>query len=287
MRVLIFGGDGMLGHQLLRQLARKHETRATLRRPLGEYSTNLFSSANAVGGVDVRDADAVREALLVFRPDAVVNAAGIVKQRDDAEAEAASQEVNASFPQRLAGFCRETGAYLVHFSTDCVFSGRKGAYTEADSPDPVDLYGRSKLLGEVAGEGCLTLRTSMIGPELSRESGLLEWFLAQKGSVQGYRKAVFSGLTTLEQARVIERILAHQPRISGLFHLSAEPISKLDLLLMIKRRFGLNVEIVPDDRVVIDRSLDSKRFRDATGYRPPSWEQMVGELAGAKRGGNR
>lgn len=279
MRILIIGGDGMLGHQLLRHLGAQHEVRATLRRPLDEYPAGLFSPANAVGGIDVRDAMAVRGVLTSFRPDAVVNAAGIIKQRDEANAAIASIEVNALFPHRLAALCRAAGAYLVHYSTDCVFSGSKCAYTESDAPDPVDLYGRSKLLGEPTGEGCLTLRTSMIGPELSRKTGLLEWFLAQKGSVPGYRRAVFSGLTTLEHARIVERVLERPPRISGLYHVSGEAIAKYDLLRMIARHFALATEVLPDDAVVIDRSLDSSRFRAAFGYRPPSWEEMIAELA--------
>ena len=227
----------------------------------------------------MRDASAVRGALAGFRPDAVVNAAGIVKQRNDAAAAAENHEINAAFPQRLAGYCSEAGAYLVHFSTDCVFSGRKGRYTESDVPDPVDLYGRSKLQGEVSGRGCITLRTSMIGPELSRKSGLLEWFLAQNGRAPGFRRAVFSGLTTPEQARVVERILGQNPRQSGLYHLSGDAINKFELLQLIARRFGLATLVEPDDALVIDRSLDSTRFRIDFGYQPPSWDEMVTELA--------
>ena len=284
MRVLVFGGDGMLGHQVQRRLAARHEVRATLRRPLREYPESASFGAAAVGGVDVRDEQSVRAALDAFRPQAVVNAAGIVKQRDDANAAVASIEVNALFPHRLAALCREAGAYLIHYSTDCVFSGGKGGYAESDAPDPADLYGRSKLLGELAGAGCLTLRTSMIGPELSRKSGLLEWFLSQKGSAPGYRRAVFSGLTTLEHARVIERVLERPSRISGLYHLSGAAIAKYDLLRMIARHFGLATEVLPDGAVVIDRSLDSSRFRATFGYQPPSWEEMISELARAGTG---
>jgi dTDP-4-dehydrorhamnose reductase len=279
VRVLIFGGDGMLGHQLLRHLSARHEVRVTLRRPLDEYGGGMFSAVNAVGSVDVRDAKAVRGVLAAFRPDAVVNAAGIVKQRNDAAAEADNHEINAVFPRRLAEYCGDAGAYLVHFSTDCVFSGRKGNYAESDLPDPVDLYGRSKLQGEVSGPGCITLRTSMIGPELSRRSGLLEWFLAQKGRAPGFRRAVFSGLTTPEQARVVERILGQNPKISGLYHLSGDAINKFDLLRLIARHFRLATVVEPDDALVIDRSLDSARFRAAFAYQPPSWDEMVAELA--------
>jgi dTDP-4-dehydrorhamnose reductase len=285
MRVLIVGGDGMLGHQLLRRLGVQHEVRVTLRKSLHEYPGGVFSPANATGGVDVRDADALRDALAGFRPEAVVNAAGFVKQRDQASAAAVEAiELNALFPHRLAALCGKVNAYLIHFSTDCVFSGRKGAYTEDDIPDATDLYGRSKLLGEVAAPGCITLRTSMIGKELSRMTGLLEWFLAQKGSAPGYRRAIFSGLTTLEQARVVELVLRQTPRKSGLYHVSGAAISKFDLLCIVARQFGLATQVVPDDSFVVDRSLDSSRFREAFSYRPPSWEEMIAELASLARG---
>jgi dTDP-4-dehydrorhamnose reductase len=231
----------------------------------------------------VRDEKAVRDAVGAFRPEVVINASGVVMQRHEASAAIPSIEVNALFPHRLAALCRDVNARLVQYSTDCVFSGRKGAYSEAETPDPVDLYGRSKLLGEPGGAACLTLRTSMIGPELWRKTGLLEWFLAQKGSAPGYRRAIFSGLTTLEHARIIEQILAPASWKPGLYHLSAAAISKFDLLLMIKRRFQLDIEVIADDRVVVDRSLDSRRFREAFGYRPPAWEEMIDELASTMR----
>lgn len=284
MRILIIGGDGMLGHQLLKSLSRTHEVRVTLRRPMVEYaSLGLFNPGNATGGIDVRDAEAVRATMVSFRPDAVVNAAGIVKQRDEAAEAIPSIEINGLFPHRLAKLCIEAGAHLVHYSTDCVFSGRKGAYREDDIPDPLDLYGRSKLIGEISLPGCITLRTSMIGYELGRKHGLLEWFLSQEGRAPGYRRAVFSGLTTLEHARIVERVLDKGPGKSGVYHVSAEPISKLELLEMIAREYRLDTRVDPDDRVRIDRSLDSHRFRADFGYAPPTWEAMVAELAAQQR----
>lgn len=284
MRILIIGGDGMLGHQLLKSLGGAHQVRATLRRPLPDYASfGLFSAANAVGGVDVRDVGAVRAQIAAFRPEAVVNAAGIVKQRGEAGEAIPSIEINGLFPHRLAQLCGEAGARLVHYSTDCVFSGRKGAYREDDLPDPLDLYGRSKLIGEVAVPGCITLRTSMIGYELGRKHGLLEWFLSQKGMAPGYRRAVFSGLTTHEHARIVERVLDKGQASSGIYHVSAEPISKFELLRMIAHEYRLDTRVQADDKVEIDRSLDSARFRAAFGYAPPSWQAMVAELAGARQ----
>jgi dTDP-4-dehydrorhamnose reductase len=280
MRILVIGGDGMLGHQLFKALGQRHEVVATLRQPLEAYAAfGFFTRGNTRAGIDLRNPEQVSRVIGEFRPAAVVNAAGIVKQRADGAEGIPAIEINALFPHRLAAICAQAGAYLVHFSTDCVFSGRKGGYSEADIPDPVDLYGRSKLLGEVSGPGCITLRTSLIGPELGRKLGLLEWFLSQKGTAPGYRRAIFSGLTSLEQARVVQRVLEKSPKSSGIYHVSAQPISKLDLLRMIAEEFRLDTQIVPDDRVAIDRSLDSGRFRQEFGYTPPSWRAMVAELA--------
>jgi dTDP-4-dehydrorhamnose reductase len=270
----------MLGHELLRVLGRAHDVRVTLRRELGAHARcGLFHPGNAYAGVDVRDTKPLEAAFEDFRPQAVVNAVGVVKQRPDAGDAISSISINALFPHRLAQLCGRYSARLVHVSTDCVFSGDRGRYREDDAPDARDLYGRSKLLGELHEAHCLTLRTSIIGRELSRKSGLLEWFLAQTGPVRGYRRAIFSGLTTTEMARVIERVLTRHAGMSGLYHVSSEPIAKYDLLNLVKRAFGLRTEIVPDDGVRIDRSLDPTRFQAETGYVPPSWPAMIEELA--------
>jgi dTDP-4-dehydrorhamnose reductase len=191
-----------------------------------------------------------------------------------------SIQVNAIFPHLLARLCREHNSRLVHLSTDCVFSGKKGNYSEKDRPDPEDIYGLSKLLGETDGPGVVTLRTSMVGLELQRKTGLVEWFLAHKGkSIKGWTKAIFSGLTTAELARVIERLTETMPDARGLYHLSAAPISKFDLLTGLGRRIGGGTAIAPDDSFNCDRSLDSQRFRTVFGYTPPAWDVMLDELA--------
>jgi dTDP-4-dehydrorhamnose reductase len=280
MKILIPGGDGMLGHRLLLELRARHEVRVTLRGALADHARHgLFDASNAYAGVDVRDFGRVTEAVEDFRPDAIINAVGIVKQRAEAEESIPSIEINALLPHRLAALCRGRGIRLVHMSTDCVFSGRAGNYTEDDFPDADDLYGRSKLLGEVTEAPCITLRTSIIGRELSRKAGLLEWFLAQRGSVKGFRNAIFSGFTTHEVARIIERVLAGYPEARGLYHVSSAPVSKYELLVLIRDRLGLATKIVPDDALRCDRSLDATRFRQAFDYAPPSWEAMVEELA--------
>ncbi len=279
MRVLVLGGDGMLGHELFLSLRDKHETKVTLRQPLAAYAqTRLFDSGNAFGAIDVRNADALKKTFSDFKPEAVVNCAGIVKQRPEADEAIESIEVNSLFPHRAAAACRAMGARFVQLSTDCVFSGDKGNYSERDRPDPVDVYGRSKLLGEVADGAAVTIRTSMIGLGLTRKTSLVDWFLAQQGRANGYRNAIFSGLTTRELSRVIGKII-EKPK-AGLYHVSAAPIRKYDLLVALRDRLRRKIEIVPVDEPRIDRSLNSDFFKQSFSYIPPSWDAMLDELAG-------
>jgi dTDP-4-dehydrorhamnose reductase len=280
MRVLILGGSGMLGHKLRQTFAPRFDTCATFRgAPEAQARLPLAAESQAVGGVSAEDFDTVARAFELARPEAVVNCVGIVKQDAAAKDPVASITVNSLFPHRLAALCRGAGARLVHLSTDCVFSGRGGNYSEADAPDAGDLYGRTKLLGEVGGEGCLTVRTSMIGRELSGAHGLLEWFLSQEGGrVRGFRRAVFSGFTTPALAEVLARLLSEHKGLSGVWHAAADPINKFDLLSLVKEVYGLRVEIEPDETFACDRSLDGSRLREATGIRAPSWPEMIAAL---------
>ena len=281
MRILILGGDGMLGHQLLRHFKERHDVRATLRLGREAYEAHrLFEQGSAFYGIDARQMDALLQVIADFRPETVVNAIGIVKQRSDAKEAIPSLEINSLLPHRLALACRTVGARLVHVSTDCVFSGRKGNYCETDFSDADDLYGRTKFLGEVSESHCLTLRTSMIGPELSRKTGLLEWFLAQRGqTVKGFTKAIFSGFPTSELARIVERVLVDVPTVHGVYHVAARPISKYDLLTLIRDRLRLPITIERDSTFECDRSLDATRFHRDTGYSPPPWDVMINDMA--------
>jgi dTDP-4-dehydrorhamnose reductase len=281
MRVLILGGDGMLGHQLFRHFKERHDVRVTLRLGREAYEAHrFFEEGTAFYGIDARQVDGLLQVIADFRPEAVVNAIGIVKQRSEAKEVIPSLEINSLLPHRLALVCRTVGARLVHVSTDCVFSGRKGNYCETDFSDADDLYGRTKFLGEVSESHCLTLRTSMIGPELSRKTGLLEWFLAQRGqAVKGFSKAIFSGLPTSELARVVERVLVDVPTVHGLYHVAAQPINKYDLLTLIRDRLHLPITIERDSIFERDRSLDASRFHRDTGYSPPTWEVMIDDMA--------
>lgn len=283
MRLLILGGDGMLGHQLFKHLAKNHDVSVTLRRAILSYKDYaLFEPGTAYDETDVRNTDRLIEVLADFRPEAVVNAVGIVKQSSSAIESIPSIEINALFPHKLAVFCKAMGIRLIHMSTDCVFSGKKGHYRESDLSDAEDLYGRTKYLGEVHDDHCLTMRTSIIGRELYRKQGLLEWFLTQKGRIQGFKNAIFTGFTTLELSRIIEKILVEHPKIGGLYHISSESISKYDLLMLLKKEMTLSIEINPSEEPRCDRSLDSKKFRKEFDYVPPTWEEMIKEMCGAK-----
>jgi dTDP-4-dehydrorhamnose reductase len=262
--------------------------RCTLRQDAAAYAHyGLFPPESSYFGIDVRSLERLTEVFADFRPEAVVNCVGIVKQRASAHDAIPSLEINSLLPHRLSVLCRAAGARLVHLSTDCAFSGKVGMYRDDDPSDAADLYGRSKYLGEVGDPGCITLRTSMIGLELSRKSGLLEWFLAQSGRIRGFRRAVFSGFTTAELSRLIEKLLVEHPDASGVYHASAEPIDKYHLLVAVRDRLGREIEIVPDDDFHCDRSLDSSRFRAEFGYTPPSWDAMLDELAAEIRAADR
>ena len=285
MRILILGGDGMLGHRLLKHLRENHEVGVTLRRGPSDYERyGLFDEGNSYYGVEVLDRDKLEQVVADFRPEAVVNAVGIVKQRGTAKEAIPSLEINSLLPHRLALLCRVAGARLVHVSTDCVFSGRRGNYAEEDIPDAEDLYGRTKLLGEVSEPGSITLRTSIVGLELSRKTGLIEWFLAQKGEIRGFRRAIYTGVTTAELSHVIEHVLTEHPDLHGVWQVASEPINKHDLLVRFSEILGReDVRVVPDDAVKIDRSLLGVAFGEATGYSAPGWDEMLKELGAEVR----
>ena len=281
MRLLILGGSGMLGHQLWRGLHAQHDTWVTLRRPVADFAVhNLFDETKAIQFDDITDDTALERALGQAKPEAVINCVGLIKQRDEASDEALALRVNAEFPHRLAKRCGEAGARLIHFSTDCIFAGTKGNYTESDPSDAADLYGQSKHQGEVADAHSVTLRTSVIGHELGTKLALLDWFLSQHGqAISGFTKAIYSGFTTLEMARIVDRILTQHPALSGVWHVASEPISKFALLQLCREKLGWEGVIEPNDEFVCDRSLNADRFNQATGYTPPSWEAMISELA--------
>ena len=281
MRILILGGSGMLGHKLWQRLSvRLPETFVVIRHSRQVYKEfKLFEdSRHVVDNIDAMDFPAIQSVLGKIRPDFVLNCIGITKRREAANDPAASITLNSLFPHKLAKWGQDNNAKVIIFSTDCVFDGKTGNYTEESLTSAEDIYGRTKALGEVKVGNALTLRSSFIGPELSHGSELLEWFLAQKGTVKGFRNAVYSGLTTLELCKVVEKIIFDYPGAKGLYNVSSNPITKFDLLMLIKRKMGLSIEIIPEDNFYCNRSLDSSIFRKEFNYTPPSWEAMIDEL---------
>jgi dTDP-4-dehydrorhamnose reductase len=279
-RVLIVGATGMLGHKAWQLWRDRFETWAAIRGRYAQYAKlGLFCPDRLVEAVDADDAESVGRAFAAARPEVVVNCVGIVKQLPEGKDPLIALSINAMFPHRLAGLCRRAGARLIHISTDCVFSGRAGNRNEDHPADADDLYGRTKLLGEPAGPDVLVLRTSIIGRELRGAHGLLEWLLGSRGEVKGFRGARFSGLTTAALCEVIAGVIDREPALHGLYHVAGDPIDKYDLLTRLKQAYRLTVEIIPDDAVQIDRSLNAERFRVATGWRAPGWGTLVRGLA--------
>jgi dTDP-4-dehydrorhamnose reductase len=282
MKVLVLGASGMLGNAVLRLLSESqgYEVFGSVRSAAAMRLLPPQAAKRIVTGVDVENQDSLAALLGRVRPDAVINCIGIVKQLQEASDPLTTLPINALLPHRLARMCDLAGARLVHVSTDCVFSGSKGMYLESDPPDAVDLYGRSKSLGEVDYPHAVTLRTSIIGHELGGSAhGLVEWFLSQKDTVKGFTRAVFSGLPTVELAAVIRDRVLPARELRGVYHVSAAPIDKHSLLNLLAQSYDHPIGIVPDGQLVIDRSLDSTRFRRATGYEPPAWPELVRRMA--------
>ena len=281
MRVLVFGANGMLGHKVYQEFNPRFDTWGTIRDSIEPWQHLPFLRKDKiVENVEASSRESIIYALDRAQPEVVVNCIGIVKQLKDGDSPVSAITVNALLPHWLAELCQERGIRLIHISTDCVFSGKGGNYSENALPDPYDLYGRTKLLGEVTEKNCLTLRTSIIGRELKRTVGLLEWFLSQKGkTVQGYKYAIFSGFITSELAFILAEIVSNHPELHGLHHISSEPINKYDLLCMIKETLNLQITINEYTGFFVDRSLDSKKIREILKYQPPPWQEMIRRLA--------
>lgn len=280
-RVLILGGTGMLGHALVEACQGRFETWCTVRSSLESHvGAEGFDAARTIDHVDAERFETVSAAVRRTRPETVVNAIGLVKRAAAGSDALANIAVNALFPHQLARCCAAAGARLIHISTDCVFSGRRGMYREDDIADADDLYGRSKRLGEVEEAHVLTLRTSFIGRELSTRRGLLEWCLSQRGGrVRGYTHAFFTGLSTLVLADLVAVLADRRSGLAGVYHVGGDRIDKCHLLALIRDAFRLDLDIEPAATPAVDRSLDSSRFRAITGFCPPDWPTMVGELA--------
>jgi dTDP-4-dehydrorhamnose reductase len=282
MRILILGASGMLGHKLWQQLRLRYaETYATLRVPKAAFARcGLFDDERVIDNVDAASFAVVQRVLGRMRPDAIINCVAVTKRREISTDALSSIELNAALPHRLANWAAQHASRVIHFSTDCVFDGRRGGYSEGDPTDAVDLYGRTKALGEVGAPGALTLRTSFIGREIIRGTELLEWFLAQRDRrIKGYRNALYTGVSTLWMAQLVGDLLERWRQLHGLYQVAAPMISKFDLLRLARNAYNLPVDIEADDDTVVRRNLDGSLFTRVTGIEVPGWPQMMSELA--------
>ncbi|MEZ7911445.1 MAG: SDR family oxidoreductase [Propionivibrio sp.] len=275
--ILVLGASGMLGNAVLRVFSESDgfDVLGTVRSNRALKLLPPSVQQRLISGVDVENVDSLLAVFGQVKPDVVINCIGLVKQLSEADNPLSAIPINSLLPHRLARVCALSDSRLVHMSTDCVFSGVKGMYCEADIPDATDLYGRSKLLGEVDYPNAITLRTSIIGHELEGARSLVGWFLSQSGSVRGFKKALFSGLPTVEVARLIRDFVLPNAQLRGLYHVSADPINKYDLLRLVADAYGKVIDIKADESFVIDRSLDSSRFRSITGFQPKPWGDLV------------
>lgn len=283
-RVLVLGAAGMLGHKLVQRLSRTFTTFGSIRQatpPDGAAARAAYEKAQLIFNIDASVPEHLDRALDAAQPTVVVNAIGIVKQTEAAKDPIAQISINALLPHQIAQACRSRGRRIrfIHFSTDCVFSGQRGPYSEKETPDPQDLYGRSKLLGEVGGPKCLTIRSSLVGRELRGRSSLIEWVMSQRGGrIKGYTGALYTGFTTAAMSDIVARLISDFPDLDGVWHVASEPIDKYRLIQIVNDEFRLGIDIQRDESFLCDRRLDGRRFAEKTQYLAPPWEKMIEDL---------
>jgi dTDP-4-dehydrorhamnose reductase len=280
MRVLIIGATGMLGYSLFQNLSNAEhlDVYGTVRSIKGKEKFFCGCEEQLLKGIDVNNFSTIDIVIEKIKPDIVINCIGLIKQHSISKQHVEAIAINSLLPHQLASLCDEYGCKLIHFSTDCIFDGAKGAYNESDTPDARDLYGRSKCLGEVDYSPHLTLRTSILGHELDSSVSLVDWFLSQENNINGFSKAIFSGLPTCVIARLlIEKILPASD-LSGLYQLSVEPIDKFSLLNLIANKYNKKIKIIESTELQIDRSVNSDRLRSVLDLEIPSWKALISEM---------
>lgn len=280
MVVLVIGATGLIGSTIFKHLSgnASFSVFGTIRNPSDKIFFSPLQASKLLARIRIPDYGKLNEVFKSMGPDIVINCLGITKHLEGGNDPLVTIPINAYFPHYLNALCDEYGARLIHISSDCVFSGNQGEYVEGDTPDAHDFYGKSKALGEVTRRPSITLRTSTIGHELQSAFGLLDWFLSQRQVCHGFKGAYFSGVPTIELAKIIEQYVIPNPLLQGLYHVGANKISKFDLLTQIALEYRKNIEIIPNTTFKIDRSLNSSRFYEATGYRPPSWKRLIKEM---------
>lgn len=282
MRVLILGVSGLIGHKLLQELSTDYEVFGTLHKAKKQYGNiSLFSSKNIIECIDVNEFEFLEGVFSAVNPDVILNCVGITKRKIDTNNPLGVLQINAVFPHKLAVWAKDNYKRIIHFSTDCVFDGTVGNYTETSLTTAEDIYGRTKALGEINYNHTLTIRSSFIGQELFDKTELLDWFLSQEGKqIKGFTNTFYSGVSTIYMARVIKKIISNYPNLNGLYQLAPdEPISKYELLNIAKKAYKINIEIIPDDKHIHRPTLNGSKLREKINLRIPSWNEMMVELA--------
>ena len=281
MKVCVLGAGGLLGHMLIRVLSESNDVSGTTRESPNNSSSlaKFLSQEKWIGGVDASIPHSIDKIFETDQFDVAINCIGLIKQRDSIVSDIEMMVINGEFPHHLAQIANNHDTQVIHISTDCVFSGIKGSYLESDKPDPVDVYGKSKLLGELNDSDNLTLRTSHIGRELTVKKSFVEWLVSQRGGhVNGYSHAIYSGLTTQALARTISKLLLGNSHLTGLFHVSSQPISKLEIINKLNELLDLQLTVTPNASVQINRSLNSGKFQNATSISPQTWDEMLADF---------
>lgn len=277
MKILILGVSGLIGSTIYRYFdsATQYNVVGTVRTDKPKFSHN---SNNIRCGIDALNFDSVKKLIDEIRPDQIINCIGITKHVPAQSDAFKLIQLNSAFPHFLANLSTEVDSRLIHISTDCVFAGDIGGYTEMSRTDANDMYGKTKAIGEIHDKKHVTIRTSTIGHEIDTKHGLLEWFLSQNKSCFGYRNAIFSGIPTIRLAKILASNVVPEWGLTGLFNLSADPINKFDLLNKIKQRYRKDIEIVASDDFIIDRSLNGELFKSRTGVVLPDWDELIFEM---------
>lgn len=283
-KVLVLGGNGMLGHKLVQVFSKKFDVWTTFREDFNNYQRfGIFNRDKSVCGVDAENIESVKSAIDFIKPEVIINAIGVIKQLPSSNNVVKTLTVNSILPHLIADFAQSGKYRFIEISTDCVFSGKKGNYSENDATDAYDLYGKSKQLGEVTGENCLTIRTSIIGRELLSANSLVDWFLSNRGkTVKGYKKAIYSGFPTIVLAEILSEIINKHLNLNGLYHISSNPINKYELLCLIREAYKADIEIEPFEEFSSDKSLNSDKFRQETNFSPDTWQNMIVQMANDK-----
>lgn len=277
MRILILGITGMLGHRLFLELSKTHEVYGTSRAD--KELKFVKDKSKVFTDIDALNFSNIDNLISELKPEVVINCIGIIKQAETAKNKTLNIQINSLLPHQLLESVKKIDSKLIHFSTDCIFNGTGGNYSDEHPSNAEDLYGRSKYLGEVEDRhNALTLRTSIIGREIFPAGSLIDWFLSQNDSVNGFKNAIFSGFPTKTIAKILNDKILPNEKLCGVFNLAAKPINKHDLLVLTKNLYSKDIQIKENTEFKIDRSLNGDKLNKLIGYQAPEWEELIKDL---------